>query len=138
MIENGNVNGKNTKNSRGVNSLNEDDVDEVGFVDNPKIKGEKVSHFSFGEEKADEKEKAPEQEENKRAAAEKISKDKEDKVINNIRNNETFKRSYMLTQDCIRKIETLKAIHPSLTTYLSDIVEFAVDHYYEYMINKKD
>lgn len=138
MIENGNVNGKNTKNSRGVNSLNEDDVDEVGFVDNPKIKGEKVSHFSFGEEKADEKEKAPEQEENKRAAAEKISKDKEDKVINNIRNNETFKRSYMLTQDCIRKIETLKAIHPSLTTYLSDIVELAVDHYYEYMINKKD
>ena len=129
MLENGNTKGRNSKKSKDVNSLNEDNIDEVGFEDNPKIKGKEVASFSFGEDKA------PEQEENKNAAAEKTA---EDKVINNIRNNETFKRSYMLTQDCIRKIETLKAIHPSLTTYLSDIVELAVDHYYEYCSIKKD
>jgi len=123
MLENGNIKVRNSKINNNVNSLNEDNIDETAFEDNPRIKGKAVAKFSFGEDKA------PEQKENKNA---------EDKIINNIRTNETFKRSYMLTQDCIRKIETLKAIHPSLTTYLSDIVELAVDHYYEYMINKKD
>ena len=52
--------------------------------------------------------------------------------------NEEFldvKRTYMLRASTVRKINELKSIHPELNTYVSTIVDLAIAHYYEHIIN---
>ena len=46
-----------------------------------------------------------------------------------------IKRTYMLRASTVRKINELKSIHPELNTYVSTIVDLAIAHYYEYIIN---
>ena len=45
------------------------------------------------------------------------------------------KRTYMLRKSTVRKINHLKSIHPDLNTYVSTIVDLAIAHYYEHIIN---
>ncbi|AWK52505.1 hypothetical protein DIC82_16535 [Clostridium beijerinckii] len=45
------------------------------------------------------------------------------------------KRTYMLRASTVRKINELKSIHPDLNTYVSSIVDLAISHYYEHIIN---
>lgn len=45
------------------------------------------------------------------------------------------KRTYMLRASTVRKINELKSIHPELNTYVSTIVDLAIAHYYEHIIN---
>ncbi|EHI97676.1 hypothetical protein CDLVIII_0970 [Clostridium sp. DL-VIII] len=45
------------------------------------------------------------------------------------------KRTYMLRASTVRKINELKSIHPQLNTYVSTIVDLAIAHYYEHIIN---
>ncbi|MDR3594606.1 hypothetical protein [Clostridium sp.] len=46
-----------------------------------------------------------------------------------------IKRTYMLRASTVRKINQLKSIHPELNTYVSTIVDLAIAHYYDYIIN---
>ncbi|OOM13985.1 hypothetical protein [Clostridium saccharobutylicum] len=46
------------------------------------------------------------------------------------------KRTYMLRSSTVRKINELKSIHPELNTYVSTIVDLAIAHYYNYIINE--
>ncbi|OOM07216.1 hypothetical protein [Clostridium saccharobutylicum] len=45
------------------------------------------------------------------------------------------KRTYMLRDSTVREINELKSIHPELNTYVSTIVDLAIAHYYEHIIN---
>ena len=45
------------------------------------------------------------------------------------------KRTYMLRASTVRKINELKSIHPELNTYVSTIVDLAIAHYYDHIIN---
>ncbi|MFW2490218.1 hypothetical protein ACN077_16880 [Clostridium chromiireducens] len=45
------------------------------------------------------------------------------------------KRTYMLRSSTVRKLNELKSIHPDLNTYVSSIVDMAIDHYYNHVIN---
>lgn len=46
------------------------------------------------------------------------------------------KRTYMLRASTVRKINELKSIHPELNTYVSTIVDMAIAHYYNHIINE--
>lgn len=45
------------------------------------------------------------------------------------------KRTYMLRASTVRKINELKSIHPDLNTYVSTIVDLAIAHYYNCIVN---
>jgi hypothetical protein len=45
------------------------------------------------------------------------------------------KRTYMLRASTVRKVNELKSIHPELNAYVSTIVDLAIAHYYEHIIN---
>lgn len=46
------------------------------------------------------------------------------------------KRTYMLRSSTVRKLNELKSIHPELNTYVSTIVDMAIAHYYNHIINE--
>lgn len=46
------------------------------------------------------------------------------------------KRTYMLRSSTIRKLHELKSIHPELNIYVSTIVDMAIAHYYNHIINE--
>ena len=46
------------------------------------------------------------------------------------------KRTYMLRSSTVRKLNELKSIHSDLNTYVSTLVDLAIAHYYEHIINK--
>lgn len=46
-----------------------------------------------------------------------------------------IKRTYILRASTVRKINELKSIHPELNTYVSTIVDLAIAHYYDHIIN---
>ena len=46
------------------------------------------------------------------------------------------KRTYMLRASTVRKINELKSKHPDLNTYVSTIVDLAIAHYYNYIVNE--
>ena len=48
------------------------------------------------------------------------------------------KRIYMLRSSTVRKLNKLKSIHPDLNTYVSTLVDLAIAHYYEHIINENN
>lgn len=48
----------------------------------------------------------------------------------------TIKRSYTLRSSTIRKINELKSIHPDINIYISTIVDIAIAHYYNHILNE--
>lgn len=47
-----------------------------------------------------------------------------------------IKRTYMLRSSTVRKVNELKSRHPDLNTYVSTIVDMAIAHYYNYIVNE--
>ncbi|MBN7573685.1 hypothetical protein C1H57_02240 [Clostridium sp. 2-1] len=47
-----------------------------------------------------------------------------------------IKRTYMLRSSTVRKVNKLKSRHPDLNTYVSTIVDMAIAHYYNYIVNE--
>lgn len=41
----------------------------------------------------------------------------------------------MLRSSTVRKLNELKSIHPDLNTYVSTLVDLAIDHYYDHIVN---
>lgn len=48
----------------------------------------------------------------------------------------TIKRSYTLRSSTIRKINELKSIHPDINVCVSSIVDIAIDHYHNHIVNE--
>lgn len=48
----------------------------------------------------------------------------------------TIKRSYALRNSTIRKINELKHLHPDINVCVSTIVDIAIDHYHNYIVNE--
>ena len=48
------------------------------------------------------------------------------------------KRTYLLRSSTVRKLNELKSIHPDLNTYVSTLVDLAIAHYYEHIVNEGD
>ena len=46
------------------------------------------------------------------------------------------KRTYMLRSSTVRKLNELKSIHPNLNTYVSTLVDLAIAHYYDHIVNE--
>ena len=46
------------------------------------------------------------------------------------------KRTYMLRSSTVRKLNELKSINHDLNTYVSTIVDIAIAHYYDYIVNE--
>lgn len=46
------------------------------------------------------------------------------------------KRTYMLRSSTVRKLNELKSIHPDLNTYISSIVDIAIAHYHNHIVNE--
>ncbi|WP_459477366.1 hypothetical protein [Clostridium saccharoperbutylacetonicum] len=48
----------------------------------------------------------------------------------------TIKRSYTLRSSTIRKINELKSIHPDINVCVSSIVDIAISHYHNHILNE--
>ncbi|NRT80293.1 hypothetical protein [Clostridium beijerinckii] len=48
------------------------------------------------------------------------------------------KRTYMLRSSTVRKVNELKSRHPDLNIYVSTIVDMAIAHYYNYIVNESE
>lgn len=48
----------------------------------------------------------------------------------------TIKRSYTLRNSTIRKINELKSVHPDINICVSTIVDIAIDHYHNHIVNE--
>ncbi|NOW07493.1 hypothetical protein [Clostridium beijerinckii] len=48
----------------------------------------------------------------------------------------TIKRSYTLRSSTIRKINELKSIHPDINVCVSTIVDIAIEHYHNHIVNE--
>jgi hypothetical protein len=49
----------------------------------------------------------------------------------------TVKRSYQLRPSTVRKLNELKTRHPDINVYLNTILDGAIAHYYDYIVNKE-
>ncbi|POO87950.1 hypothetical protein C1H57_25280, partial [Clostridium sp. 2-1] len=47
-----------------------------------------------------------------------------------------IKRSYTLRSSTIRKINELKSIHPDINVCVSTIVDIAIEHYHNHIVNE--
>ncbi len=107
-----------------IENLCSDETPDICFQDNPIITGKEVASFSFSNSNTEED----------------ISPIPKEKSIDIplSKSKATFKRSYMLTEEAIRKVDELKVHHPNLTTYVSEIVESAINYYYDYVFNSEN
>jgi hypothetical protein len=49
----------------------------------------------------------------------------------------TLKRGYQFRPSTLRKLNELRAKHPDVNVYLNTILDEAIQHYYDYITNKK-
>lgn len=47
-----------------------------------------------------------------------------------------IKRSYQYRESTLRKLNELKAVHPDVNVYLNTIIDAAINHYYDYIMNQ--
>lgn len=137
----------------------EEELDVCGFSSNPIITGECITSFSFDDVSADEN---PESVLNLLNNNIVTSESTSTKTIdfNNTTNNKDIltdnrkasivngcappidgeylnvKRTYMLRSSTVRKLNELKSINYDLNTYVSTIVDLAIAHYYNHIINE--
>jgi hypothetical protein len=50
----------------------------------------------------------------------------------------SIKRGYQFRPSTLRKLFELKSKHPDVNTYLNTILDDAINHYYNYIINEKN
>ena len=127
----------NKKNSQPLKNNFEYDEGEVcGFTENVPIVGDCIASFSFLDDTTD-----PIETKNIYSS----SKDIFDNRITTLPNRATpsidgetptIKRTYTLRDSTIRKINELKNVHPDINICVSSIVDIALDHYHNYILNE--
>ena len=133
----------------------EEDLDICGFSSDEKIPGTCIATFSFNDNSSYEVNAAPIIANTNTATPEVKNnfKNNDNNIKNNLFNDNrrtpivngcappidgeflAVKRTYMLRASTVRKINELKSIHPELNTYVSTIVDIAIAHYYDHIVN---
>lgn len=140
------------KNAEDIFSLNDDTIEEECFGVEPE--GEVINTFSFAsappslvasEEMpiSNTSDKINHQSEQKAKSSTIIHDNRTNPFPNGITppiNGEPLnkKRSYLLRESTIRKINKLVACDPDVNVYVSTIVDKAINHYYEYIISQQN
>ncbi|GEA31652.1 hypothetical protein [Clostridium diolis] len=126
---------KRKQNELPKNDFAPDENEEIiGFTPEPVISGKCISSFSFDDEAASTQ--------NVKASNSNILADNRKVSLANGMappiDGEFLdtKRTYMLRSSTVRKVNELKSRHPDLNTYVSTIVDMAIAHYYNYIVNE--
>jgi len=142
VLKNQSTNRKNISFSD-IECLDEHDIDDDGFIDGDINTGKVLSTFSFGTSTASINGNAPSNQiPVQNNAAEKLtSQDKSyassPRGLTPPINGEhyTVKRSYAMRPSTVRKLNALKAEHPDVNVLFNTIVDMAISHYYDYIVN---
>ncbi|MFW2501732.1 hypothetical protein [Clostridium diolis] len=127
---------KRKENELPKNDFAPDENEEIiGFTPEPVISGKCISSFSFDDDEAASTQNVKASNSNILADNRKVS------LANGMAppiDGEFLdtKRTYMLRSSTVRKVNELKSRHPDLNTYVSTIVDMAIAHYYNYMVNE--
>lgn len=129
----------------------EEDIDVCGFDSEPNIDGDCIASFSFDSDDSNSKtfnvssgSYADKINEPVSAAAPPSSNILSDNRKTPIANGMAppvdgeyldVKRTYMLRESTVRKVNELKSLHPDINTYVSTIVDAAISYYYEHIVN---
>lgn len=128
-----------------IESLDECDMDDEGFIEGDISGGKVLSAFSFGMSASSSDNKAPSTEipsENKIDTTLSIHNQVYSSAPRGLTppvNGEhyTVKRSYAMRPSTVRKLNALKAEHPDVNMLFNTIVDMAISHYYDYIFNEK-
>ena len=127
---------KRKQNELQKNDFAPDENEEIiGFTPEPVISGKCISYFSFDDDEAASTQNVKASNSNILADNRKVS------LANGMAppiDGEflDIKRTYMLRSSTVRKVNELKSRHPDLNTYVSTIVDMAIAHYYNYIVNE--
>jgi len=105
----------------------EEDNDIISFTSEPIITGECISSFFFDDDPISENNIL---EDNRKVHTVNGMAPPVDGEFLDV------KRTYMLRSSTVRKLNELKSIHPDLNTYVSTLVDLAIAHYYEHIVNE--
>ena len=139
---------KSTTDSSFVISCNdEEDIDCFSFGDSSNVE-QCVSSFSFTTPEITSAEKNTENS-NSQKPFKLTSNTKENELYDNRKTpgangacpaidkeQPSIRRTYVLRESTIRKLNELKSCHPDINTFVSTIVDVAIDHYYNHIINE--
>lgn len=131
---------KNGKALKGAECLNGETEEENGFVEEEsEIGGEKVSQFTFNDGTSEATDtKITDSPKSTVDNSTTTNTRKTPKGITPPINGEPFniKRSYQFRESTVRMLNELKANHPDVNVYLNTIVDAAIRHYHDYIINQ--
>lgn len=116
----------------------EEALDVCSFSEEPIITGKCIASFSFSNDSTD---KINESAINISNNENTLADNRKSPIVNGCAppiDGEylDIKRTYMLRSSTVRKLNELKSIHPDLNTYVSTLVDLAIAHYYEHIINE--
>ena len=131
------------KSTSDIECLDARDNDDEGFIEGDINTGKVLSIFSFGTSTASINGNAPSNQipiqDN---TAEKLTTQNQSytsspRGLTPPINGEhyTVKRSYAMRPSTVRKLNALKAEHPDVNVLFNTIVDMAISHYYDYIIN---
>lgn len=113
----------------------DEDIEECGFNDSATVGGKCVSSFSFENDT-----QTNQASDNNINTSNNVLFDdnRHTPIANGITppvDGEYFtvKRSYMLRESTIRKLNQLKGMHPDINTYICTIVDAAINHYFDFV-----
>jgi len=133
------------KNISNIESLDMDDYEDDGFIEGDVAIGKSIASFNFNKSAAlTENELSLEQKSP-------VSKSNDFLTFNdNISSSTprgltppidgeffTIKRTYQLRPSTVRKLNELKAKHQDVNVYLNTIIDAAILHYHNYIINEE-
>ena len=131
------------KSTSDIECLDARDNDDEGFIEGDINTGKVLSTFSFGMNAASSDNKAsaiqsPVQgKTNEKLTSQNQSYTSSPRGLTPPINGEhyTIKRTYAMRPSTVRKLNTLKAEHPDVNVLFNTIVDMAISHYYDYIIN---
>lgn len=133
------------KDSSDVESLDMYNLEEDGFIEGDIDAGRSIASFSFGSNVL--------LQNNSSSSQETVSTQSKDTAVLNVQTDKpipkgltppidgehfSIKRCYQLRPSTLRKLNELKAKHDNINVYLNTIVDAAIRHYHDYVINGND
>lgn len=131
------------KSTSHIECLDARDNDDEGFIEGDINTGKVLSAFSFGMNAAPSDNKASaiqspiQGKTNEKLTSQNQSYTSSPRGLTPPINGEhyTVKRSYAMRPSTVRKLNALKAEHPDVNVLFNTIVDMAISHYYDYIIN---
>ena len=132
------------KSASDIECLDACDIDDEGFIEGDVSTGKVLTTFSFGmNAAANDTEAATNQTPVQEKTEEKLTMQNQPytsspRGLTPPINGEyyTVKRSYLMRPSTVRKLNALKVEHPDVNVFLNTIIDMAISHYYDYIINE--